>query len=447
MLEYLLDRVAIRTIRRTLRSNAERWHEFDPADVTIFRILLPPEKHITIEPVLADEDEPRWSHTYARSSLFETIALGLRVYWVDQAPTALPGKLCAFFVFRGPFLVDAQLVGEPAVIAGRRTPAVKHDSSFQTPVANVARYFHDLDRLGAGDEYFQADTTMPPPPPPPVPLNPLGYPLPPSDLPGGGTATGESGTNAGSGPLAIDATGQPCTPIYLAYGLLFQGPQDGTLDDPHPLQRELELVLRQFAFRGYGPAPGGAVPPIIRASNPNVANITQMIAALGRLLQRHQSFCICPPDQLVIVVTAHGYGPNTGGNPNNVPAMKFAPDGGGSTSWVTHQQFSQLLGQMLNNLGIAMTKVFVIIYSCRSGDAFNAGRYGANMRNSLIMTAAPDANTFTYVGTFMTCLVQCLRNPPVTSWADLRQCISNCMAGKLVNGKPVGRGGVGRPQQ
>lgn len=423
MPEHIADRRAIASIWKTLASSRALKRDFPAETTVIYRLLLPPDKRITLEAPGALQKPRRFDRDK------------VRIYWVDSDPWALYGKPAAYFVFSGGRVLEWKRMDTPIVVSGRRVSSIKHDPFFEIPVANTENYYR---RLAADRPWILADTSVGPPeplPPPPVPLGPLTYPLPPSDLPGGGTAVGEPGTTPGSGPPSATASG-PCTPLYLALGLLFQGEPDGPPDDPDNLGREIREIVRNLGFRGYG---NPNLPPMVVRASSTLSTLAAMIGALMR--QVPAQFCTCPPDQLVIAIAGHGYGPGLGGNPNSVPAIHLVPHGGGTASWVTHAQLAQALGAALAARGLNPSKVILIIYSCRSGDGFNPGRYGQFMKGSLIITATPDGNTLSHVNKFSVGLIQCLRDSRVKTWADLVRCIKTSVPLTGGTNKPA----AGRP--
>lgn len=416
---FIADRHAVAQIQRKLSSTRELRSDFSRETTVVFRLRLPPDRKVVLR----------------KLSDYRTRAFNrdkVRIYWVDSDPFALYGKPTAYFVFSGSKIARWERVDAPVIVAGRRVADVCHDPNFEEPVGNATAYYERLAEQRTRVMALETEGPPEPLPAPPAPLPPLSYPLPPSDLPGGATATGETGTTAGSDPPANNPQG-PCTPINLALGLLFQGQPTGPPADPDNLGRELREMLRTLTFRGYG-APG-LPPPVVRASAAN-NSLNLMVAALVRMIPTQ--FCSCPPDQLVIVVAGHGYGANVGGNPHNAVAFKAEPHGGGAVFWVTHAQLAQALGAALAARGIAPSKVFLILYSCRSGDAHNPGRYGQFMNGSLIITATPDGMSFTHIDRFSTVIIQCLRSPSIKSWADFLTCVKS---GLTAQGEPSPAGG------
>ena len=474
MFGYLLERLRLGRILSALKRDPDRGPELLTESSVVYRLVLPPEPEILIERSLTDPHP-----VPLRRGAFEWIGLGLRVYYADSDPWAIPGKPTAYFAFRGPFLVRWDRVDRPIIVGGRRVAAILHDPTFQLPVRNASWYYRRLslgspgprlllatgplaqmppqggadglekdDDTGTGEPACEDEDSDQPPPQPAAqsPPSPLTYPLPPTENDDGTSVEDEAGTQSGSGPTAATADGVACTPLYVAIGLVMQGPDDspGT-GDPHPLRRETLEVLAGLAGRGYG-TPNCPAPVAIPAHPRHTPDIDAMISVLATLIP--PEFCRCPPDQLVLVVTAHGYGPHLGDNPHNVPAMHYVPGGGRPESWVTHSDFAQKLGTMLGRKGIDPSKVFVILYTCRSGDAFRPGRYGEHMRGSLIVSSVRDADTLSYTNTFMRCLTNCLQDPAVRTWAELMDCVRRCMAPLTrPDGAPIGPPRGGRPQR
>ncbi|MFH1674352.1 MAG: hypothetical protein ABIF87_13125 [Pseudomonadota bacterium] len=439
MCSYFWDRYWVNKIFKILRKNESCGKELITENTVIYKLVLPPEKTISVQTNYPDS-EPKF---FKRGLGGECLGLGLKIFYVDSDPLAIPGKPTAYFVFKGPFLTHWGRVDESIVVAGQPVASIGHNPSFQRPVGGATQYYNLL--LDTPSALFGIPIDIiaqAAPQPAHVQLSPLTYPLPPTDKDDDSTVKNEPGTKAGDAPTVVDKNGNPCKPIYLAVGLVFQGPEDspGT-SDPHSLFRETGAVLLAFGKRGYN-EPHADRPPIIKADEKVNKDIDSMINTLANGLPG--AFCDCPPDQLVLVISAHGYGPSLADseghrNTNKVPAMHFVPGGKGKKSWVTHAELAEKIGNMLAKKGIDPAKVFTIIYSCRAGDAFKPERYGKYMKGSLIITPVSDADTLIHPNTFMRCLKECIEKPEVKTWADLTKCIKDCMSKLKMNNKPYGR--------
>jgi hypothetical protein len=106
--------------------------------------------------------------------------------------------------------------------------------------------------------------------------------------------------------------------------------------------------------------------------------------------------------------------------------MHFDPIGG-TASWVTHAEFAEQLAAMLQRRSIDPKKVFLVLYSCRSGDAFEKDKYGKHVKGSLVITSCPDKDSLGASGKFPGCIIECAKQEAVKSWADFTKCVKECV--------------------
>jgi len=136
-----------------------------------------------------------------------------------------------------------------------------------------------------------------------------------------------------------------------------------------------------FGIRGYrvwqkcaGTGPGDA------------ATFAALIAAFQADLATQTQFCLCPDDQLVIYVAAHGYGGTS--NPTGDVAMHFNP-AAGTEEWITWPALLEALAPLITN----PAKTYLLVYSCRSGRAWEPGVAPGSLRGLHLITATADSKT------------------------------------------------------
>lgn len=407
MPEYLADRSAVSAILKKLSATRELKKNFPGGSTAVFRLVLPPEEEVRVE-FLGGGREPK---KFKRDKL--------AIYWVDSNPLALLEKPLAYFVFKGARLHSWERLSLPIFVSGRRVAATRHDPAFEIPVGNSENYFR---RLRAFDEaLLRLEIDAAPRAPVEIAntLPPLNYPLPPTELPGGGTVPNEPGTTGG-GPASVGGDGKPCTPVNFVTCLLLQGkPEDGA----ELVADEGRALVQAFSDRGYT-AGGTETGGVIRAKD--AANpVEKMLEDLMKVMPA--KMCECPPDQIVIIVAAHEGADRDDGihtsNPNPRVSYYIESLDGSGPVWMTHARFAELLAAALATKGINPRKLFLLIFGCYSGDALDRDRYGKHLPGALITTSSPDRRTTSYTGVFRALVQHCLRQAAVRSWADFIRCI------------------------
>lgn len=413
MPEYRADRAAVGIIFKKLAATRALKKDFPAGSTTVFRLVLPPDASVCVE-YAGGTQEPR---RYRRDRL--------TLYWVDSNPLALLEKPLALFVFKGTRLHAWEQLSLPVMVAGRRVPATRHDPSFEIPVGNAENYFRRLRAFDAALLGLNIHAVPRAPPGIAATLAPLTFPLPPTDLPGGGTAANEAGTTGG-GPAAVGTNGQPCTPVNFVTCLLMQGkPEEGQ----EPVTEEARALVGAFGTRGY--ATGGTETGGIIRARDAARPVEQMLDDLLKVIPA--KFCECPTDQLVIVIAAHQGADRDDhihtSNPNARVSYYIEPLDGKDIIWMTHARFAELLAAALAKKNIDPRKLFLVIFGCYSGDALDRDRYGKHLPGALVTTSSPDRRTTSYTGVFRTLVKHCLDQPAVRSWAEFIACLKRTAGG------------------
>jgi hypothetical protein len=264
-------------------------------------------------------------------------------------------------------------------------------------------------------------------------LTSLAGPFPPTDLPN---------PPAGSpAPTPVPNTpAAPCTPVLLFYGLCFQTPKEGeggSIEDP--LSQETKNVRDAFKARGYAGAIGLAGD---KAPDGGKADtFAQMMAGLTNALAAQTTFCNCPDDQLVIWVAAHGYAGAF--NPTGEVAMHFdakgveAPKG----EWVTWSDFLDALAT-IPQIAANPAKVYLIVYSCRSGRLWEGGVIPPTLKGMHVLTGTATSGQYAGQVRFSQYLVFALGWLKAVNWDQLVKLMkkqnADNPAGTAPNGVPFG---------
>lgn len=328
----------------------------------------------------------------AQTLEFEKIELPLsdrQYYLVDSDPLGLFEKPIALVVFSNNTVETFIRLSTPLLVGEFLLPAMGFDPFYQEPLTNigVATY-----ALNFSDLFFQAGNQKER-----SGLTPFTYPRPTT----GGTETP---------PISTETSGQPCTPAYVFVGLSLDGSTDGISAAGNQLNGQTKMLGVAFDARGYTSTTFMA--------GTDGANIDDLLTNLKNAIPT--TFCNCPTDQLVILISAHGYGSQF--NPTGKVAMRFQANNN-TDSWVTHAQMAQKLGTILTN--VPKNKVTILIYSCRSSVGFNKGNYNAHLGGSLLITST-DTNVLCY-SSYANHLLMCLIDKKNKTWLDLL----NCMKKKL----------------
>ncbi len=317
---------------------------------------------------------------------FEKIELPLsdqQYYMVDSDPLGLLEKPLALVVFSNDTVEQFIRLAMPLLLGELTLPVTGFDPFYQEPLTNIgyatyALNFPDIS-FQAGNQQQRAK------------LSPFTYPRPTT----GGTETP---------PTSTGTSGQPCTPVMVFVGLSLDGTTDGISSAGNTLNGQTKMLGVAFDARGYTSSTFTA--------GTDGANIDALLTKLSKAIPT--TFCNCPTDQLVILISAHGWGQN----PTGQVAMRFQANNN-TDSWVTHAQMAQKLGAILTN--IPKNKVTLLIYSCRSSVGFNNGNYNAHLGGSLLITST-DTNVLCLT-TYGTHLMMCLIDKKNKTWTDLIDCM------------------------
>ena len=345
---------------------------------------------------LAGRETPVESVAPSRRHTVRRGLLGTRVYVADGAPGSLFGKPTALFVFDGLSRRPSfSVVGEgPYVVGGSAYPSFDVEASRRLAVLN-------------------ADLIQPPPvvPRPQVEIlsTSLAPPFPPTDLPSPPQGS-PAPTPVPDGPLA------GCPPVLLFYGLCFQTPKPGEDDIEDPLSTETGTARDAFKLRGYTVADGVAGKNAPDGGKADTFD--EMMAGLAKAIAAHPTFCQCPDDQLVVYVAAHGYLGEY--NPTSEVAMHFdakgveAPKG----EWVTWARFLDALAA-IPQVAADPKKVFLIVYSCRSGRIWEGGVTPPALKGMHTITATATSGQYAGQGCFTQYLVSALGWLRAKNWDHL----------------------------
>jgi hypothetical protein len=396
------------------RGSAESEDPFGPDGAVVCRVPLHGRSAVV-------ESVAPYRRHVVRRGLASLVGLGPRVYVADGAPGALFGKPTALFVFDGLARRPSfSVVGEGRfVVGGVAYPSLDPGVERRLAVLN-------------------ADRVPSPPavqPPPNVELlsASLASPFPPTDLPNP-PAGSPAPTPVPNAPTA------GCTPTLLFYGLCFQTPKavdEGTIEDP--LSQETKNVSDAFKARGYSIANG-----LAGASAPDggkADTFAEMTAGLAKAIAAQTAFCTCPDDQLVIFVAAHGYAGQF--NPTGEVAMHFdaqgveAPKG----DWVTWTAFLDALAA-IPQVAANPQKVFLIVYSCRSGRLWEGGVIPPTLKGMHAITGTATSGQYAGQIRFSQYLVFALGWLKAVNWDHLVKLMkkqnADSPAGTAPNGVPFG---------
>jgi hypothetical protein len=395
------------------RKSADSEDPFGGTGTVVYRIPL----RARVTPIEAVA--PSCSHV-VRRGLASFVGLGPRLYVADGAPGSLFGKPTALFVFDG-------LSRRPSISVASEGPFFVGRASYPNFDAEASQRLAVLNA-----DKISLPLGVQPPPQVELLSTSLAGPFPPTDLPNPPKGSPKP-TPAPNAPTA------GCPPVLLFYGLCFQTPKEGEGSIEDPLSQETSNVSGAFKARGYTVAGGlaGKNAP----DGGKAGTFGEMMAGLAKAIAGQTTFCQCPDDQLVIWVAAHGYAGQY--NPTGEVAMHYdakgvdAPKG----EWVTWTAFLDALAA-IPQVAANPKKVFLIVYSCRSGRIWEGGVIPPTLKGMHVLTGTATSGQYAGQVRFSQYLVFALGWLKAVNWDHLVKLMkeqdADNPAGTAQNGVPFG---------
>ena len=394
-LQNWADRRASRKILRRIEGDAKFSEKFSSEKSSIYRVPLPESAAIS---VLIENTEQHYSFS---RGLFELFGAGHRIYILDGAPGALFGKPSAVFVFKGFFFRQVFL----GVGAGNITVNGRNFPFFNAAMLSRLAIYNAGILVGL-QEYFIHKNLLPDinllPSPDPLALP---WPVEDSDQP-------SEPLPPGGGP-----------PHFLFYGICFQGLSH--IDDIGQRQDPLWNITNEvgiaFQRRGYRSRVGlaGYISPQGRIPPPDSFDV--MMRSVEHDIP--QTYCDSVHDQLVLFVAAHGYAVSSEENPTDEIAMKWQTVSGRTLQWITHSAFWDRLVQIAA-MRRHPEKLFVIIFSCRSGNLNDIRP--SELEGVHLLTSTQDGTEVCYPN-FGDCLAAAVRSENNNTWGDMINELEDCI--------------------
>ena len=370
-LEGWFDQRNVRRILKRLRGDPELSESFDLEQTAIYRVRLPDDQRIEVR---ANTGES-WSF---HRTFLEIFGLGDRLYLVDSVPLGWFEKPMVLVRMRG--LASAPRWWLPVrshfTINGNQFPHWHFPSLRGSAVFNRAAIPIPSFRAAPRSGVVAA-------------LLPLAGPFPPDRRP------------IPDGNLPFQPTcggGQPTgTRRLLFYGLCCQNPgaplrgeaRDGLLD-------AVDRIKGGFEARGYTSRR--------LVADSSYRTFDSMMQQFKHDIEQDQAYCQSADDQLVICLGAHGH--------DGTISYQWSPNHASESVDVV--RFWRALAA-IQKIATAPGKVYLIVYSCHSGQFFDAN-CPASLGGIHLLTATQDRHNVARFGGLDHWIEDALADPCVLNW-------------------------------
>ncbi len=444
------DRRFTADLIRLAESSEDLKSIFNLESSAIYRIPFPDRNSITI--TLVDNNE---SFVVLRTSREKLFGLGPRIYVIDTAPMALLAKPSAVAVFNG-FNREPQIfetttgnIGFDGSLfpfysaSNLRSMAIFNGESIQGPdtqttvkTSKDSRFENVLEISDTEDgdstgglELFQSGIPLTGGfPGTDLPMPPIGtpYPIPPIAPP----------------PTIV----KPPLGEFLFYGLCFEstvqpftvgGLAWGGYNQIGQLWKFTEDVRDSFKKRGYKTNDGLAGDHAPDGGSADT--FERMMTGLENDLDKNPAYCNSKNDQLVIFVTAHGYGSaiedvafeydvesnKKSGSSNDIEKRR--------ERYISYKRFFNKLAS-IPQIAKDPSKVYLIIHSCNSGRTYEGGILPKSLKGLNLLTS-DNALKLCHITQFPTNITKAL-DRGATTWTQLVQAVKTLSAPPSPPGVP-----------